>query len=65
MTQILGRYGQCLAWNSIRLIDKPGIRRDNYSIAALYPIIYLNATAALANVDPAMEEAAANLAAAG
>ena len=28
---------------------------------ALYPILYLNATAALANVDPAMEEAAANL----
>ena len=28
---------------------------------SLYPIIYLNATAALANVDPAMEEAAANL----
>jgi len=28
---------------------------------ALYPIIYLNAAAALANVDPAMEEAAQNL----
>ncbi|HMP89663.1 MAG TPA: iron ABC transporter permease [Kiritimatiellia bacterium] len=28
---------------------------------ALYPIMYLNASAALANVDPAMEEAAANL----
>jgi iron(III) transport system permease protein len=27
----------------------------------LYPIIYLNAAAALANVDPALEEAAANL----
>ena len=27
----------------------------------LYPIIYLNATAALANLDPAMEEAAENL----
>jgi len=27
----------------------------------LYPIIYLNATAALANLDPALEEAAANL----
>lgn len=27
----------------------------------LYPIIYLNLTAALANIDPAMEEAAANL----
>jgi iron(III) transport system permease protein len=28
---------------------------------SLYPIIYLNATAALANIDPAMEEAAQNL----
>jgi iron(III) transport system permease protein len=28
---------------------------------SLYPLIYLNALAALANVDPAMEEAAANL----
>lgn len=28
---------------------------------SLYPILYLNVTAALANVDPAMEEAAANL----
>ena len=28
---------------------------------SLYPILYLNATAALANIDPAMEEAAANL----
>jgi len=28
---------------------------------SLYPILYLNAAAALANVDPAMEEAAANL----
>lgn len=27
----------------------------------LYPILYLNVTAALANVDPAMEEAAENL----
>ena len=28
---------------------------------SLYPILYLNAVAALANIDPAMEEAAANL----
>lgn len=28
---------------------------------ALYPILYLNAVAALANIDPAMDEAAANL----
>lgn len=31
----------------------------------LYPIIFLNAVAALANVDPAMEEAAANLGSTG
>jgi iron(III) transport system permease protein len=28
---------------------------------SLYPVLYLNAAAALANIDPAMEEAAANL----
>jgi len=32
---------------------------------SLYPIIFLNLTAALANIDPAMEEAAANLGARG
>jgi iron(III) transport system permease protein len=32
---------------------------------SLYPVIYLNAIAALANVDPAMEEAAENLGATG
>ncbi len=32
---------------------------------ALYPIMYLNATAALANLDPALEEAAENLGAGG
>ncbi|TAH35499.1 MAG: iron ABC transporter permease [Planctomycetota bacterium] len=32
---------------------------------SLYPILYLNAAAALANVDPAMEEAAENLGATG
>lgn len=31
----------------------------------LYPVIYLNTAAALANIDPAMEEAAANLGATG
>src|SRR5207245_3717302 len=28
---------------------------------SLYPILYLNVSAALANIDPAMEQAAANL----
>lgn len=32
---------------------------------SLYPIIYLNATAALANLDPALDEAAENLGASG
>jgi iron(III) transport system permease protein len=32
---------------------------------SLYPILYLNTSAALANMDPAMEEAAANLGCSG
>ena len=31
------------------------------NVLHLYPIVYLNAAAALANLDPALEEAAANL----
>lgn len=64
MTQILGRYG---ALNALlgTSIDWIGQARYFGVIAiqalSLYPIIYLNTTAALANVDPAMEEAAANL----
>lgn len=70
--QIFGQYG---ALNSL-LIDlglRPeGWTFDWFAIApfwgvaavnalALYPIVYLNCAAALANVDPAMEEAAQNL----
>ncbi len=70
--QIFGQYG---ALNSL-LIDigfRPeGWTFDWFAVApfwgiavvtalSLYPIVYLNCAAALANVDPAMEEAAQNL----
>jgi iron(III) transport system permease protein len=70
--QILGQYG---ALNAL-LIDL-GLRPPGWTFdwlganqflgvalvnaLSLYPIIYLNAVAALANIDPAMEEAAENL----
>ena len=70
--QILGQYG---ALNAL-LIDL-GLRPQGWTFdwlganqflgvalinaLSLYPIIYLNAVAALANIDPAMEEAAENL----
>jgi iron(III) transport system permease protein len=70
--QILGQYG---ALNS--LIIELGLKPHGWTFDwlganqflgialvnafSLYPIIYLNAVAALANIDPAMEEAAANL----
>lgn len=70
--QILGQYG---ALNSL-IIDL-GLRPHGWTFDwlganqflgiaivnafSLYPIIYLNAVAALANIDPAMEEAAVNL----
>lgn len=70
--QMLGQYG---AFNS--LIIALGLRPEGWTFDwlganqflgialvnafSLYPIIYLNAVAALANIDPAMEEAAQNL----
>ncbi len=70
--QMLGQYG---AFNS--LIIQLGLRPEGWTFDwlganqflgialvnafSLYPIIYLNAVAALANIDPAMEEAAQNL----
>lgn len=70
--QILGQYG---AFNS--LLIELGLRPQGWTIDwlgtnqflgialvngfSLYPIIYLNAVAALANIDPAMDEAAENL----
>jgi iron(III) transport system permease protein len=70
--QIFGQYG---ALNS--LLIEIGLRPAGWTFdwfaanqfwgiaiveaLSLYPIIYLNAAAALANIDPAMEEAAQNL----
>jgi iron(III) transport system permease protein len=70
--QILGQYGALNA-----LLVKLGILGPEQTIdwlgngrfwgivalnaLSLYPILYLNVTAALANLDPAMEEAAENL----
>ena len=72
LKQILGQYGALNAF----LIDL-GLRPEGWTFDwlganqflgiafvnafSLYPIIYLNAVAALANIDPAMEEAAENL----
>lgn len=70
--QIFGQYG---AFNSLITalhLRPPGWTFDWFAAnqfwgvaivesLALYPIIYLNAVAALANIDPAMEEAAQNL----
>ena len=73
LRQILGTYGGSLnlllqslgLLDGDHFIDWMGRARVVGIIALealhLYPIMYLNATAALANVDPAMEEAAANL----
>ena len=70
--QIFGQYGALNA-----LIIQLGLRPAGWTFdwfaanqfwgialvegLSLYPIIYLNAVAALANIDPAMEEAAENL----
>ncbi|HEY1108782.1 MAG TPA: iron ABC transporter permease, partial [Opitutaceae bacterium] len=70
--QILGQYGAFNALLHNLGILSPGTTVDwlaanqFWGIAmvealSLYPIIYLNAVSALANVDPAMEEAAQNL----
>ena len=70
--QIFGQYG---ALNSLLIqlgLRPEGWTFDWFAIApfwgvafvtalSLYPIVYLNCAAALANVDPAMEEAAQNL----
>lgn len=65
MTQVLGPYGALNALLGLGPIDWLGKSRYAGVVIlqalALYPIIYLNVSAALANVDPAMEEAAANL----
>ena len=63
--QMLGPYGALNALLGLGPVDWLG--RSRYlgviliQALALYPILYLNVSAALANVDPAMEEAASNL----
>ena len=70
--QIFGQYGALNCLLQLAGLLEPGetidwfARHQFWGIAAvqalsLYPIIYLNSVAALANVDPAMEEAAENL----
>src|SRR5437016_5412103 len=72
LRQILGRFGalSAMAWH-LHLVT-PGTPIDWFGNArvfgivliealSLYPIVYLNVSAALANIDPAMQQAAANL----
>lgn len=67
--QILGRYGALNTLLGLGPIDWLGLNRYLGVVIlqalALYPIMYLNVAAALANIDPAMEEAAENLGATG
>ena len=70
--QIFGQYGAFNALLHHLHLLAPGATIDWFAsnqfwgiavveALSLYPIIYLNALAALANIDPAMEEAAQNL----
>jgi iron(III) transport system permease protein len=70
--QIFGQYGALNALLGHLGVLSPGETIDWFAAnqfwgvatveaLSLYPIIYLNAVAALANIDPAMEEAAQNL----
>ena len=69
LLQILGPYGALNALLGIGPLDWLGQSRFLGVVVlqalALYPILYLNVAAALANIDPAMEEAAANLGSSG
>lgn len=69
IAQMLGPYGALNALLNCGPVDWLGNARWAGVVLiqalSLYPIIYLNASAALANVDPAMEEAAQNLGASG
>ncbi|MCS6771875.1 MAG: iron ABC transporter permease [Kiritimatiellae bacterium] len=63
--QILGPYGGLNSLLGLGPVDWLG-RMQYWGVVilqalSLYPIMYLNTTAALANIDPAMEEAAENL----
>ncbi|TAG32928.1 MAG: iron ABC transporter permease [Verrucomicrobia bacterium] len=70
--QVFGQYGALNAFLIDIGLRPEGWTYDWFAIApfwgvavvsalSLYPIVYLNCAAALANVDPAMEEAAQNL----
>lgn len=65
LMQILGPYGALNAAFGLGPVDWIGRARGFGVILlqalSLYPIAYLNAVAALANIDPSMEEAAENL----
>ena len=65
LQQMLGAYGMVNSLFGLGPVDWLGRARVWGVIVlqalGLYPILYLNAVAALANVDPAMEESAANL----
>ncbi len=67
--QVLGQYGMINTLFGLGPVDWLGQGRYAGVIIlqslALYPIMYLNVTAALANIDPAMEEAAENLGCSG
>lgn len=69
LQQMLGAYGMVNTLFGLGPVDWLGHSRVAGVILlqalGLYPILYLNAAAALANIDPAMEEAAANLGAGG
>lgn len=67
--QILGVYGGFNLMMGLGPVDWLG-RLQYWGVISLqalslYPIMYLNASAALANIDPAMEEAASNLGCSG
>ena len=65
IAQMLGPYGMLNAILGCGPVDWLGKSRYLGVVLiqslALYPMIFLNVSAALANIDPAMEEAAANL----
>jgi iron(III) transport system permease protein len=69
LMQILGQYGALNALLGCGPIDWLGKSRYVGVVLlqalSLYPILFLNTSAALANVDPSMEEAAANLGCSG
>jgi len=63
--QILGQYGALNSLFHLGPVDWLGKSRYfgviTLQALALYPVMYLNVSAALANIDPAMEQAARNL----